>query len=70
MPIPDPNADEYGHQTPTLTVADVIEALQAFDGALPVSVEGCDCVGDAGAVSLEAGRVLIERTTHVYPDED
>lgn len=73
MPIPDPNADEYGGMTPWPTVADVIERLRIIAAAnpdMPVRVEGCDCLGDAGKVSLDAGSVLIERTEYVYADED
>ncbi len=34
------------HQ-PTMTVAQLIEALGHFDPALPVYTEGCDCIGKA-----------------------
>ena len=47
--------------TPVLTVARLIEQLQAMPPDALVYAEGCDCTGAAGSICLSDGSVLIER---------
>jgi len=51
--------------TPTLTVKELIEQLSKLDQDLPVWLEGCDCLGRAGSVTVEDGSVLIKLTVLV-----
>jgi hypothetical protein len=37
---------------PHITVGQLIDALSGLDPNLPVSVEGCDCTGDAAGVTV------------------
>lgn len=41
-----------GGSSMTLTVAELIAALQAFPPETPVLTEGCDCIGAATSVTL------------------
>ena len=43
--------DGFAVRMATLTVGQLRDALAGFDPALPVSVEGCDCVGNAAGVT-------------------
>lgn len=46
----------------TLTVQELIELLKNFDPNTLVYTEGCDCIGCASGVKLEAdGSILILR---------
>jgi len=53
--------DEYGGKT--MTVGELIIALQKMPNAAPVVTEGCDCDGDAFRVvhRPDSGDVYIER---------
>jgi hypothetical protein len=50
---------------PTMTVAELIAALQQFPHEAPVITEGCDCVGPAAGVEVEDDGVVI---IHRYMD--
>lgn len=45
-----------------MTVAELIEKLQAMPPDAQVETEGCDCIGQAEGVRLEMDMVLITRT--------
>lgn len=53
--------DKYGYEV--LTVAELIEMLQAMPQDAMVFHEGCDCIGNAHKVILENdGTVMITRS--------
>lgn len=45
----------------TTTVGDLVAALQLLPATMPVMTEGCDCWGEAVALQVVNGRVLIRR---------
>jgi hypothetical protein len=53
-----------------MTIAELIEALGAFDSSLLVYIAGCDCIADADNVTEnphDSGAVLITRGDEVFP---
>lgn len=55
-----------------MTVKELIEKLNKFDGDLPVHIEGCDCIGDSVDVETyttviggEKENILITRKQNV-----
>lgn len=52
------NSQNHGK---TMTVAELIAELQKHPSDAPVLTEGCDCNGNAVAVTMEDGEVMIER---------
>lgn len=49
-------------EPPVLTVAQLRALLTDCPDYATVSIEGCDCCGDAGAVEHDGAKVLIRRT--------
>jgi hypothetical protein len=46
----------------TMTVQELIAALQGYDPSLPIVTEGCDCCGSVGVVEQHGGDVYLCRS--------
>ena len=53
-----------------LTVGRLRELLRDLPDEMPVSTEGCDCVGPSGGIEVWQGRLIINRHADLGGGED
>lgn len=56
-----PRRQRKKNTEPVLTVGKLRQLLEGFEDDTVISSEGCDCVGDAGGITLFDGKLLITR---------